>query len=103
MANEEPMMRFMPMPATQDSGDLLIATKDITCREVHLSDDIEPMLRVYRRDPQRLMVQIRNHGTITEKRQGKPRNMVASAILTPSEAKALRNKLNEFLRIVGEE
>ena len=68
------------------------------CREVKsLKSDIEPMLRVYRNSPAHVELQIRTHGAITESGRGTAKNMIAGVGLSVEEAKALRDKLDEFV------
>lgn len=67
------------------------------CREVkHLDANNEPMLRVYRNSPAHLDLQVRTFGAITENGRGTSKNMIAGVALTVEEARALRDKLNEF-------
>lgn len=72
------------------------------CREVkHLDSNNEPMLRVYRNSPATLDLQVRTFGAVTETGRGAAKNMIAGVALTVEEARALRDKLDEFCAEFG--
>ncbi len=82
--------------------ELELPKKYAYCREVkHLDADIEPMLRVYRNSPATIELQVRTFGAITETGRGTPKNMIAGVALTVEEARALRDKLDEFCAEFG--
>ena len=73
------------------------------CREVkHLDSNIEPMLRVYRNSPATIELQVRTFGAVTETGRGTAKNMISGVSLSIDEARATRDKLDEFIAEFGE-